>query len=357
MTSTGDLARLRLAAQHIVDPTEASAADVVAWMTALQAQDFPGALDSVALRIAGGTRADAEAALDAGDVVRSWPMRGTLHLVPAVDLGWMVALGAPRVASTMARRQIELELDATTLERAAEVAAATLSGRHDVSREELMTAWQDAGIATTGQRGYHLLVHLAHTGLVCFGPMRGGRQAIVLSDEWIPHPRRLDRDEAIGELVVRYFRSHGPAQIRDFTWWSGLRVADAKLGLAVAGRELERIDVDGADYLMDPETPARLDAHRSAAQGVFLLPGFDEFVLGYADRSAALPAEFRDQLAPGGNGVFRSSIVANGQIVGTWRRPPKGVGPPVATPFTTFTRAVESAILRHHPPSAPDPLG
>ena len=86
MTSTGDLARLRLAAQRIVDPTEASAADVVAWMTALQAQDFPGALDSVALRIAGGTRAEAEAALDAGDVVRSWPMRGTLHLVPAIDL-------------------------------------------------------------------------------------------------------------------------------------------------------------------------------------------------------------------------------------------------------------------------------
>jgi hypothetical protein len=349
VTSIGDLARLRLAAQRIVGPGQATAADVVAWMTALQAQDFPGALNSVALRIEGGTRADVEAALDAGDVVRSWPMRGTLHLVPAVDLAWLLTLGPPRVATTVARRQRELGIDDVTLERAEQVAVDALRGRQDVTRNGLMKIWNDTSIETTGQRGYHLLIHLAHAGIVCFGPMHDGQQATVLVDEWIPGLRHLERDEALGELVVRYFRSHGPARVKDFTWWTGLRMADAAVGMATAATELERIEVDGVEYFMDPATPDRLDTVRAAAKGVFLLPGFDEFVLGYGDRSAALPAEFADQLAPGGNGMFRPSVVADGQIVGTWRRPPKGDGPPIATPFTAFTRAVESAILHHTP--------
>jgi hypothetical protein len=176
--------------------------------------------------------------------------------------------------------------------------------------------------------------------------MQAGRQSVVVVDEWIPKPRRLERDEALGELVLRYFRSHGPARLKDFTWWTGLTLADARVGLAVAGPQLESLSVDGVEYLMDPATPARLDAHRSSAEGVFLLPGFDEFVLGYRDRDAFLPSAFAERLAPGRNGVFRPAVVADGQIVGTWQRPSKGDGPPVATPFTRFTRSVEAAISR-----------
>jgi hypothetical protein len=351
VTTTRDLARLRLVAQRIAGPGFATAAEAVTWLTAVQAQDLRSAIAAVAGRIDGdqGDAAAVEHALNAGEVVRSWPMRGTLHLVPAVDLAWLLTLGPPRVATTMARRQRQLALDDTTIGRARSVAVAALQGRRDIDRAALFAIWDDAGIATTGQRGYHLLLDLAHAGVVCFGPMVGRHQAVVLADEWIPEPRVLDRDEAVAEVVLRYFRSHGPATVADFTFWTRLTVADAKAGLAVARSQLESIEVDGTEYLMDPATPDRLATHRAAAKGAFLLPAFDELVLGYRDRSASVPSEFSGQLAPGGNGMFRAMVVEDGQVVGTWKRGPKPDDPPVATPFTTFTRRVESVLARPRP--------
>jgi hypothetical protein len=347
VTTTRDLARLRLVAQRIAGPGFATAAEAVTWLTAVQAQDFRSSVAAVAVRLVQGTDpAAVEAALDAGEIVRSWPMRGTLHLVPAADLRWLLTLGPPRVATTMARRQRELELDDTTLGRARAVAVEALRGRRDVDRTALLRIWDDAGIATTGQRGYHLLVHLAHAGAVCFGPMAGRHQAVVLVDEWIPAPRELDRAEALAEIVLRYFRSHGPATISDFTFWTRLTVADAKTGLAVARPQLESILVDGTEYLMDPATPDRLADHRAATEGAFLLPAFDELVLGYRDRSASVPPAFFGQLAPGGNGMFRAMVVDDSQVVGTWKRSPGGDGPPDATPFTTFSPAATAALER-----------
>jgi hypothetical protein len=170
-------------------------------------------------------------------------------------------------------------------------------------------------------------------------------QRLVLVSEWVPAPRRLERDEALGEWVLRYFRSHGPATVKDFTRWTSLVAADVKAGLAVARPHLEALEVDGIDYLMDAETPALLDQWRTAAESVFLLPGFDEYVLGYGDRSPALPPEFATRVVPGGNGMFQSTVVVAGQIVGTWKRSPRGRQQPMlATPFTSFPPAVADAL-------------
>ena len=296
-------------------------------MTALQAQDYPGAMTSVALRTTTRDRSAAEKALDAGDIVRSYPMRGTLHFVVATDLAWMLELTATRLISAAATR---------------------------LRRAELIAAWERAGLLLdVKQRSYHFIWHLAHTGTLCFGPTDGGgaakspEQCIVLVDEWITQPRRLERHEALGEWAVRYFQSHGPATVKDFSAWTKLVAADVRIAMTIAKPALARIDVDNVEYYLDARTPDLLAAHRRQARAALLLPGFDEYVLGYTDRRAVLPSEFAQRVVPGGNGMFLPTVVAGGEVVGTWKRVGTGRSRRIAaTPFTAFGATVENAIPR-----------
>ncbi|MGH3881871.1 MAG: winged helix DNA-binding domain-containing protein [Pseudonocardiaceae bacterium] len=347
MTTPHDIALLRLAAQRIAGPGFATATGAVRWLTAVQAQDYPGAVTSVALRTESGTRHSVEAALDAGDVVRSWPMRGTLHFVLAEDLPWMLDLTTTRQIAAAASRRAALGLDMPTIEHARQLATDALAGGRHLRRDALLAVWDDAGLLTVKQRSYHFIWHLAQTGTLCYGPVRDGEQQIVLLDEWVPHPRRPEREEALGEWALRYFHSHGPATVKDFAWWTKLIAADVKTGLAIARPQLERIEVDGVEYFMHPETPALFDSCRSRAKGVFLLPGFDEYMLGYQDRGAALPAEFAQRVVPGNNGMFQPTVVADGEIIGTWKRTGRGSKKVVlATPFTSFSSTVQEAVPR-----------
>jgi hypothetical protein len=345
VTTLNEVALLRLAAQRLAGEAHPTAADAVRWATCTQAQDLPGALVSVALRTSSRSLADVHAALDDGAVVRSWPMRGTLHFVVPEDLRWLLAIGPLRVANAAAKRRTDLGLRDRDVEKVAQATVDALRGGGRISRDALMQVWQEAGVSTEGQRGAHLFGKLATDGLVCLGPMAGRRQDVVLVDEWLPAaPAAPDRDEAIARWALRYFRSHGPATVEDFAWWTGLTKTDARAGHAAVADELESIDVVGTTMWLDPATPERLAGARKAARGVLLLPGFDELVLGYGDRSAVLPTEFSDHVVPGGNGMFLATVVVAGRAVGTWRRPARPTGAPTVTPFRTLPRAAAAAV-------------
>jgi hypothetical protein len=285
-------------------------------MLAMQAQDLPGARWSVGLRAPQTDLTAVEAGFDSGEIVRSWPMRGTLHLVPAADLGWMLALTAPRAIRSAASRRAALGIAETDVERAREIAVASLTGGRALTREAILASIAAGGVSTEGQRGYHILWYLAQTGTLVLGAALGRQQTFTLLHEWVRAPRRLERDEALGELAFRYFRGHGPATERDLARWSGLTMADVQRGLAVSGDLLAALELDGARYLLAPETLAQAPA----AARVHLLPGFDEYLLGYGDRSAALASEHGAAVVPGGNGMFKPTVVADGEVVGTWRR-------------------------------------
>ena len=336
---------MRLVAQRLAGPRPATAADAVRRLTAAQAQDLPGALLSVALRTTAGTRCEVESALNAGDVVRSWPMRGTLHLVAAEDLPWMIGLLGPRVLTGAPARRTQLGITDADIEKARGLAVQALSGGRQLRRAEILAALADGGVDITGQRGYHLLWYLSQTCTLCLGPIDDGEQRFVLMDEWIRAPRRLAGEEALGELAGRFFRGHGPATLKDLTRWAGLRITESRAGLATARDGLARLEVDGVEYFLDPETPDLLADHRDEALAVRLLPGFDEFVLGYADRTCAVPPEFADRIVPGGNGMFRPTVVSGGRVVGTWGWSGRGAKRTVtATPFTAFADDVTSAV-------------
>ena len=350
MTPPAEVRLLRLAAQGLAGPGAATPAEAVRWLGAVQGQDFPGAVTSVALRTASRSRADVEAALDEGAVVRSWPMRGTLHLLAADDLPWLLGLLCTRVLDGLRRRWEQLGLNATDAERARAIVTGALAGGGRLRRADLLSAIDDGGVSTGGQRGYHLLGFLARTGTVCLGPTDGsGEQLFVLVDDWIPAPRRLSGDEALGELARRFFLGHGPATVHDLARWAGVPLGTARTGLALVRSELAVLDVDGVEHLMDPATPDRLAACRTEAAGVFLLPGFDEYVLGYRDRSMILDPQFADRIVPGNNGMFRPTVVLGGEVVGTWQWTGRGAQRSVtATPFTAFpdTAAITAASGR-----------
>lgn len=340
-----DVALLRLVAQRLVGPPAATPAEAVAWMTAVQAQDDAGALTSVALRTAGGTRAAVEAAFDAGLIVRSWPMRGTLHTVLAADLVWMLTLMADRPRAAAARRRHDLGLDEEDCAQAERLARAALAGSGGLTRGELLSCWESSGLAAAGGRGYHLIVELAHRGVLCLGPRRGREHMFVLVEEWIAEPRLPGREEALAELALRYLRSHGPATAKDLARWCGLPLTDVRTGIAAGRHRLQRVEVDGVEHLLDPGTAELLETHRARAGGVLLAPGFDEILLGYADRTATLPAEHAARVVPGGNGVFRPTVLSGGRVVGTWRWVGTGRSRRVeATPFTAFTDEVAAVI-------------
>jgi hypothetical protein len=344
-----EIGLLRIVAQRLAGEPAATAADAVRWLTAAQAQDPKGVLTSIALRTAGRSRAEVEAAYDAGDVVKSWPMRGTLHLVAAQDLPWMLSLLTPRVEAAAAARRRQLGLDQATLARGGELTVEALRGGRRLRRAELLATWQRGGVDPSAQRGTHLLGHLAMTGVVCFGPTLAGEQQLVLLDEWVPAPHRLEGDEALCELALRFFRSHGPATVQDLARWTGLLVTQARTGAALARPQLEVLMLDGVEHLLDPQTPQRLAAARDEAARVLLLPGFDELLLGYGDRSALLAAEHADRIVPGGNGVFRPTVVAGGRVVGTWRQAGRGSGRTLELePFARLPARVSAAAEKAH---------
>ncbi len=298
MSTLRELALLRLVAQRIAGSRWATPAEAARHMTAMQGQDLPGAMTSVALRTEDPSRSMVADAMNAGQIVRSWPMRGTLHLVPAEDLSWMLSLTGPRMIRAAATRRKQRGIDDEMIGRARESAVGT-------------------------------------------------EQRFVLCEEWIPEPRQLGPQEALQEWAWRYFVSHGPATVRDLAWWTKLGLREIRPAVDAVRPQLETVTVDATEYLMDPATPGRLAEARRDAEGVFLLPGFDEFILGYGDRAAALPAVHADKVVPGNNGMFRRTVVARGQVVGTWKRAGSAARPRIeAQPFETFTKTVAAAVPR-----------
>jgi hypothetical protein len=310
--------RRRLQAQLLSTTAFARPEDAVAWLGAVQAQDYLGALWAVGLRVADARERDVERALAERRIVRTWPMRGTLHFVAAADARWMTELLAPKVAVAAANRLGALGIDGPLLARAQRVLVKNLEGGRRLTRPEAYRVLESARIATDGQRGLLVLWRLAHDCLLCFGPREGKQQTFVLFDEWLPNAKRLHREEALAELARRYFTGHGPATLADFAWWSGLKLADARLAVAIAEKRAdERIEeetLDGQRHWFRPPTAS----FSRVGPMTHVLPAFDEFLVGYADRSAAIDPSDAARLSLGG--ISNAVVIVDGQVIGTWKR-------------------------------------
>ncbi len=337
----------RLYNQQIASPKYQTPAEVVAALGALQGQDYAGAKWSIGLRLPGSTDAEIERAIADKQIVRTWINRGTLHLTAAEDVCWLVNLIGPRSIAIAAPRYKELELDENTFTRSFTILLDALEGEKELTRKELFAILEGQGISTQGQRGVHILQRASLDGLICQG-IEDRRNPMFYRVDALPiTPKDLEREEALAELARRYFTSHGPATLHDFAWWTGLLMADVKTGFEAVKSELVEVGVDGTSYWQSASAGEPCDL-----PGVFALPGFDEYILGYKDRNIVLDPQFANEICPGGNGVFYPTIVIDGQVIGTWKRSiKKDVMTVTVSPFTALNendlRGFRTALQRY----------
>lgn len=310
-----DILHARLHNQLISSHSAKTPAEIISGMVAIQAQDYLGAKWSIGLRFPGLKDSDIDQAITSKSIVRTWPMRGTLHFVSATDARWMLRLLTPRIISGSAGRHRQLELDEATFNKSMDLLIQAMEGGKQLMRNEVYQILENNGIPTIGQRGIHIINYLAQKQILCHGIHNEKQATYTLFDEWITESKNIEGEEALAELAYRYFVSHGPATINDFIWWTGLKITDAKNGLSAVADRLQSFEVNKKIYWTGTDLP-----DLAKTNSTYLLPGFDEYMLGYTDRSLALDPMFSDRIIPGNNGVFMPTIVINGKVEGTWKR-------------------------------------
>jgi hypothetical protein len=324
------IARLRLQNQQIARSRFAAPQEVVAWHGAMQAQDYTHAKWAVGLRLPEATDALVEQAVAEGAIVRTHVLRPTWHFVAAADIRWMLALTGPVIDLQSAARQRELGLDAALFRRTNDLIARALEGGNFLTRKELAAVIERAGIGVDSSRMVYIMFRAELDALVCNGPRRGKEQTYALMDERLAPVKMPARDEALAMLARRYFQSHAPATLQDFTWWSGLRPADARAALESVKSGLAGHAVDHLQYWI----PKDYDIPEGPERSVHLLPAFDEFMISYKERGASLDPAFAPQTNTF-NGIFRPIVVVDGRVAGLWSRTEKKSSVVVETTFFT----------------------
>lgn len=311
-----EIPQLRLRCQHLTSAPLADPLAVVRWLTAVQAQDYYGALWALSLRLEHTTAADLDPLLNSGALLRTHVLRPTWHFVAPEDIRWLLQLTGPRVLGINTSMYRQLGLDEVTLQRSLDVIRQALQGGQHLTRAELGEALQETNIAgTAGQRLTYVVMHAEQHGVICSGPRRGKQFTYALLDEWVPPAPERTRDEALAELARRYFLSHGPATVYDFANWSGLMLSDSRTGLSHVQNELDHAEIDDQTYWFAPDPPQE----STAAPRAFILSVFDEYTIGYKDRRAIASEVVSERLGNLGN-ALTYLLVLDGQVVGSCRR-------------------------------------
>jgi hypothetical protein len=317
------LLRLRagrlLAPQAAGDTGPAQVRQVVSDLCGVQAQDSAAAALSVRARCASLVAADVEQAREEErSVVRTWLMRGTLHLVAAEDVGWLLELLGPIFARSGRGRRAQLGLDEETGERGVRALDGMLAERGPLTRDEIRQELAAQGIPSAGQATIHLLGLAALQGLLCYGPQRQGKETFVRLADWIERGAAVPPEHAAAELARRYLAAYGPATAEDFAAWSGLTLGAARAAWGQLAGQLLEVDMAGGRAWMLQSQAAWLDEPLADGPAVNLLPRFDTYWLGYTSRDWALEPQFARRIFPGG-GILHPALLVDGRAAGTWR--------------------------------------
>lgn len=313
MLTVGALRAVRTGSQLLGGERAADPADVVARLGAVQAQDL--AATRMAIRVRSERLTVDQVDLDSPAFVRTWLMRGTLHLVAAQDVRWMLGLLGPGNQAGDARRRRQLGLDDGLCARALSALPEALADGA-LGRTALVERLAGLGVVLgpDGQAAPHLLAYAAAAGVICLGPeLSHGRPSYLLLDARAPADAPLHRDAALAELARRYLRGHQPAGPADLAGWSGLGVRDAKAAFALlAGELIEVATATGPGATLGPVmTP-------EAGPVIRMVGHFDPYLLGYADKTAAVPREFVTRVRTGG-GFVTPTVLVDGRAVAIWR--------------------------------------
>jgi hypothetical protein len=337
--NAAEILRLRLYNTGLSQSPFRSAAEAVSHLGAVQAQDFTAAKWALGLRIKNSRDSDIERAFNEGSILRTHVLRPTWHFVPPSDIRWMVALTAPRVKAVLAHYNRKLGLDEALFARSNAAIVDALEGHNYQTRQELKLILADIGIPTDVQRLAHIISWAELDGLICSGPRRGNQFTYALLDERAPEAGTLGREESCARLALAYFTSHGPAQVKDFSWWSGLNVKDAGKAFDAVKSGLQKTEVKDKMYWF-PAHPAEVQDPPPA----LLLSIYDEYTIAYRDRSDLSETRDIERMISMGN-ALTAVIIIDGRVAGTWRRSLKkhGVGIRLS-PFRNLSSGQQEAL-------------
>jgi hypothetical protein len=345
--NASEILKLRLHNSGLSSSPFKSAADAVSHIGAVQAQDFAAAKWALGLRIKNSTDEDIEKAFNEGAILRTHVMRPTWHFVVPEDISWMLELTAPRVKRLLAHYNRKLELDDALFAKSNAAIVKALQGHTYLTRQELKTILANTGIETNVQRLAHIIMWAELDGLICSGPKRGKQFTYALLEERAEKAKNLSREQALSKLALNYFTSHGPAQLQDFSWWSGLAVKDARDALDSIKSELKQATLDGKTYWFSNNT--KITTQKSPF--ALLLSIYDEYTIAYKDRGAISEARDIERMISMGN-ALTAAIILNGKVAGTWNKALKKNTVEIRlNPFRKFSEdeqeALESEVARY----------
>ena len=337
-----DIPRYRLNNQSLSQTDFTQPSQVVEWLGAVQAQDYAGAKWALAQRLKDiPIDAAIEKAFNEGKILRTHVMRPTWHLVTPTDIRWMLELTAPRVKIAMKHMDGQLGFDTAIVEKSNVTLRKALQGNQHLTRAELAPILTRAGVPVDGYRMGQLMGHAELDQVICSGVRKGKQFTYALLEERAPQAKTLEREVALAELTRRYFRSHGPATLQDFVWWSGLTIGDARQGIEAVQSEFEQETLADKAYWFPKTTPTK-----SPSSAAYLLPSYDEYTVGYRDRSAIFDGTHIEKLNAFRESILTQVIVVNGEISGTWKRTLKKSEVKIElAPFAVLTKSQDQAVI------------
>ncbi len=341
-----EIRKLRLYNSGLSNFPFKTVSDAVSHLGAVQAQDFSAAKWALGLRIKDSTDRDIEKAFNEGEILRTHVMRPTWHFVTPENIRWMLELTAPRVKTVLKSYNRKLKLDDDLFSKSNAVITKALQDHTYLTRQELKRILEDIDISTDVQSLAHIMMWAELDGLICSGPRRGKQFTYALLEERVKKAKKLSRKQALANLAINYFKSHGPAQLKDFSWWSGLTVKDAKEALDSIKPKLNQSTHDGRTYWFFDHKLAKVPDSPLA----LLLSIYDEYTIAYKDRSDISEARDIERMISMGN-ALTAVIMLDGKVAGTWKKSLKKNTVEIKlNPFRKFNedeqKAVESEVER-----------
>jgi len=309
-----DISTLRLHRQLVTNPIQKTVKEAVSVLGAMQAQDYYMAKWAIGMRLSKSTDNQIVEAIDKGEIIRTHLLRPTWHFVSSDDIYWMLELSAPNIRRILKTSDKGLELTEAIYSKSQVILENKLSGNKHLTRVELTNAFIQAGIAVDNNRASHLFMRAEVDGLICSGSIKDTKQTYALLHERTVKIKSLPREEALARLALRYFSSHGPATVHDFMWWSGLSISESRIALESIKSSLFQETIEGYTYWFSDITVTP-----NSNSNIYLLPAFDEFLISYRNRLAAISKEHQPK-AFSTNGIFYPIIVLNGRVIGIWKR-------------------------------------
>jgi hypothetical protein len=309
-----EITTLRLYNQNISEKRYTDVAELVKWMVAFQSQDYTQSKWALGARLDKSSDAEIEKAFEERKIIRSWPLRGTIHITAAEDLHWINELIGPGMIVRAAGRNKQLELDEKIYNKSLKVIAGFLEGQKQSTREEISEELARYRIYAEGVRLSHILQRAGLENLLSYGQRRGKDFTYTLLDDRVGK-KNMVKEDALAELAGRYINSRGPASLADFTWWSGLSAPDARKAFQLVKEKFIEVKSGNDVFLLAPEIKVPEDNK----DRIFLLPAFEEYLLAYKDRSACLENGHFSKVISN-NGIFNPIIVFNGKVIGIWKR-------------------------------------